>query len=178
MMQLAVLPLALALSAAAPVSEAPVEQASVQTAQDGGAAATAGEGPGFMEKYLPFTFADNLEPETDENFLMLYVSGCFTTCLFANIWLPMVLIGNPGDFLIDQLIGTIVHYVPLICVPLAPIILAANALYLMPVQTVNTFDRNLKAAKRDGSWKGKGASNTVLPPNEQGLAMLEPAMAF
>lgn len=37
---------------------------------------------------------------------------------------------------------------------------------------------DLKAAKRDGSWKGKGASNTVLPPNEQGLAMLEPAMAF
>ena len=46
----------------------------------------------------------------------------------------------------------------------------------MPVQTVNTFDRNLKIAKKDGTWKA--ASNAVRPPNSEELALAQPTMAF
>lgn len=177
MIQLAVLPLALTLSAAAPVEGPAVERVSVQTVQDeGGQAAATVEEAGFFEKYFPFTFADGLEAETDDNFVVLYLSGFLTTLLLANVWLPMVVVGAPGDFLVEQIIGTVVHYVPCICIPIAPIVILANALYLMPVQTVNTFDRNLKKAKKAGTWKA--ASNSVRPPNGQELAMAEPAMAF
>ncbi len=179
MIQLAVLPLALALGAATPALDAPAaEQGHVQTVQDEGgqASAAAEEGPGFFEKYYPFTFADNLEPETDENFVVLYISGFATTFALANVWLPMIMLGAPGDFLVEQIIGTIVHYVPVICFPLAPLVVLVNALYLMPVQTVNTFDRNLKLAKKAGTWKA--AANTVRPPSEAELALATPSMAF
>lgn len=176
MIQLAALPLALALSAAAPAQEAPaVEQASVQTVQDeGGSAAATVEEPGFFAKYLPFGFNEGLEPETEENFVLLYISGILGPAFAAGIWLPMVTAGNPADWLMDSIISTIVHWV--IWFPCVPIQAAISQLYLNPVATVNLWDYNLKKAKKAGTWKA--ATNTVRPPSEQELAFAQPSMAF
>lgn len=175
MIQLAVLPLALTLSAATPVDGAAVEQVSVQTVQDeGGQASATVEEPGFFAKYLPFGFNDGLEPETEENFVLLYISGILGPCLAAGIWLPMITAGNPGDWLIESIISNVIHWI--IIFPCVPIQALISYLYLNPVATVNIWDLNLKKAKRAGTWKG--ATNTVRPPSEQELALATPSMAF
>ncbi|MFZ9886876.1 MAG: hypothetical protein ACO3JL_05170 [Myxococcota bacterium] len=168
MIQVALLPLILAASTAntAVAVAQPGEQSSVQTVADDG---KGGEELGFMEKHYPLSFSKNLEAETDDKFVILYVSGFLTTALLANVWLPILTVGNPGDYLVDALIGTIVHYVPVVCFPLAPLVILANALYLMPVHVVNTFDRNLKQAKKEGSWKA--AQHEALQPRTEALAM-------
>lgn len=101
--------------------------------------------------------------------MVLYLLG--TGIFFANIWGPLVIIGNAGDMVIDQVISLLIHAVPMI-IPVVNCIMApATICYLLPVATINITDRNLKQAKRDGSWKGKGAANTILEPAEQELAM-------
>jgi hypothetical protein len=181
MIQLAVLLPALALSAAtSPAQAATPALVAAVAAEDAGSvqnvqeATGTAEEPGFMEKYFPFTFTPEQarEPETNDNFIILYLSGFLTTMLLANVWLPIVAIGNPDGFIMDQIIGTALHYIPfVICPPVFFIMLWANALYLMPVQTVNAFDRNLKAAKRAGTWQGKSADLSPKGPEVDNLAM-------
>lgn len=172
-----------ALAFGAATAEAPAmapEQApQTQFAEEGGGEAAAGE-PGFFEKYYPFTFADGLEAETDDNFVLLYVFG--VGWFLANIWGPIILIGNPGDYLIDSIIILVVHIIPAILlgwIPLVNLVVwAATFFYLMPVATVNAFDRNLKNAKAAGTWKA-AANRKVRPPDRDQMAAVgTPAMAF
>lgn len=176
MIQLAVLPLALTLGAGTPAVDASaVETASIQNVQDTGGQAAAEE-PDFFAKYYPLSFDENLEPEVEENFMLLYLLG--TGILFGNIWGPMVLIGSPGDMVMDQVISFLVHAAPNLIPGVNCILGPATLFYLLPVATINITDRSLKAAKKAGTWQGKGARNAVRPPNEQELALAEPIMAF
>lgn len=176
MIQLAVLPLALTLSAAAPALDTSVEQASVETVQDeGGEASATVEDPGFFAKYIPFTFNENLEPETEENFVLLYLSGVMGLYFVAGgIWLPMVTAGAPNEWLVDSIISNVIHQI--LWFPCVPIQGAINALYLNPVAQVNIWDLNLKQAKKAGTWKA--ATNVVRPPSASELALATPSMAF
>lgn len=175
MIQLAVLPLALTLSAAAPALDASVEQASVETVQDeGGQASATVEDPGFFGKYIPFTFNEGLEPETEENFVLLYLSGVLGPFAAAGVWLPMFTAGNPNEWLVDSIISNIIHWV--LWYPCVPIQVPLNVFYLNPVATVNIWDLNLKQAKKAGTWKA--ATNVVRPPSASELALATPSMAF
>jgi hypothetical protein len=184
MIHLAVLLPALALSAANPQLEATSALVAAVAADDGAAvqnvqdAPGSVEEPGFVEKYFPFTLTPEAmrEPETNDNFVLLYLMG--TGIFLANIWGPIVLIGNPDNYVVDSLISTVLHWIPMFIPVVNFCYIPANIFYLNPVATINMFDRNLKAAKRAGTWKGKAADANLAPKAAEVASLGSPVMAF
>jgi hypothetical protein len=184
MIQLAVLLPALALSAANPQLQAAPAIVAAVAAADGAAVQNVPDGtgtaeePGFVEKYFPLTFTpeEMREPETNENFVMLYLMG--TGIFLANIWGPVVLIGNPDNYLMDSIISTVFHWIPMFIPVINFLYIPVNVFYLSPVATINIFDRNLKNAKRAGTWQGKAADANLVPKAAEVASLGSPVMAF
>lgn len=155
------------------------------------ASASAGEDVGFVERYFPLTFNDDLHPDVKDNQLMFFLGGLFFP-IAGNVWLPG-LAGTgaqPEGFMSDAFLIWAAHaavnvlpycLLPCVVIPLVNIVvgvvlfgnslcIVANALYFTPVAIANEYDRKLKA---QGIPPSKPAS--ALPPEAPAVAT---AMAF
>jgi hypothetical protein len=114
--------------------------------------------PGFFGKYIPFGFPDAPEPEVRAAYIWFFV-GMFVP--FGVIWVPALVMGAfPDGYIVEAILTYAVHagialilFPTLICPPVFLVLELANGWYLTPVAMIGTFDRSVKAAKRNGTWR-------------------------
>lgn len=134
---------------------------------------------GFVDLYFPFMpdpIMDQapLEPEVQENFWLLYIVYAVGGGVASPVWAHMIFLGDVDvgeDHLMEALIGWLIH-VPLFLIMWIPILgwiaALANIWYLIPLQGVNTLDRNIKKVR--GKPPAKWAASNALPEAEVAAA--------
>jgi hypothetical protein len=162
---------------------------------------------GFMEKYFPLTFADDLSEPVDDQKLWFIISGLFMN-LAAPVWLPPVVVEAdvPDGYYMDAAmiwgVHVAPHLLPLACLPVSfcaflilppvgfimwagailinganALACAANGLYCTPVAIANQYDRMLKAQGLVPPPPPPAAPPPP-PPAQLGKALGPPEMAM
>jgi hypothetical protein len=104
-----------------PGEEAPPPPASDAPPKAEGSAPAGGEA-GFMERFFPLQFNENLHPDVKDNQLMFFLGGLLFPCA-GNAWLPGVASNaqQPEGFLGEAFLiwaaHFAVHFIPLFLVP-------------------------------------------------------------
>ena len=176
---------ALVLSAAVASSAAATDARARDPAPPPDAAAVvvnaAADDVGFFDKYFPLSFADDLEPEIDENLLVIYLLVMLTSSAAGQAWMPPMIVGEPPGMAYweDALYNLIIHWammvvsIPLVyCGGIGIVLVAVNLLYLFPVSAINLYDRHLKIKRGAGGRAGRAKTQRSALPLPKGGAPL------
>jgi hypothetical protein len=154
----------------AQADEPPTEGADAETAatEEATAPAPKEEEPGFFSSHYPFGLNDNLEPEVEEDLVVLWLLMAMVGNLAGPLWIPGAIIKEEPspEYKDDALwhwiwdLGLTAGSIPcmysgflcfgygfLITAPLGIIHLIARSYYFNPVGVINLYDRHLKKAR-------------------------------
>lgn len=149
---------------------------------------------GFMERRAAFSLNDDLHPSIEDDLLPFFLGGLCST-IGGPLWMPLLFLDDkPNEYFDEALLSWLVWAIPLwagVAIVWIPYIGWAFSLlycpaaliigfYLMPVNVANAWDRAAKVygMEERGSKKRKKKSSAVLPPREDALALVDPAMAY
>jgi len=131
------------------------------------------DGPSYFERWSPFSIDDGLQPMVDDNLFVFFLGGLLFP-IAGNVWIPALFVGEPPPgYWSDALLSWFFHVVALVVVgvvlgaasaifqplaaataPLMFVFLLANAFYLVPVATINAYDRGLRPPSSKKSTEG------------------------
>lgn len=123
---------------------------------------------GFLKRYVPLMTNRNLDPAVDEHLVPFFLSGgC--CCFGGSVWFPLLFMDTktPDGYISDACLSWGLHIILQVgglCAlnilsfvfppfsglggPGCVVLTLANAFYLMPVASINTYDRLVKLKQR------------------------------
>lgn len=131
-----------------------------QVADDGAAS----DDVGWFSAHYPFGFNENLEPEVEENLIVLWALNAFVGIYAGPLWIPDAIVKqDAGEAYKDEAlwhwIWDAVLYVgsiPFIYFAgLGAIHLMARAFWFGPVGAINLYDRHLKKARGKSAMRNQ-----------------------
>ncbi len=147
-----------------------------------------------MERRFAFSMNDDLHPSVADDTLPFFLGGIFC-CVGGQVWLPLLMIDDaPEDYLKEAIITwlfyiipgfllTVPAYIPYVNFIYGPIYCLGSLaihFYLLPVNLINTWDRQAKKYGMEAPKKKrkKKKSSSLGLPEDDRFALAEPQMAY